>query len=534
MGDFPHYAVQRDTGAARGTHQDMAMFKRSRSLASVALVAVTASLAAPAWAETLQEAIALAYRTNPTLQAQRAQQRALDETVPQARSGLRPDVTVSSTANYTRRDGPDIAGFDFNGDGVFDIPASDAVSESDSTGASIGLTQSLYSGGRIARSIDAAEAGVRSGRETLRSIEQQVLASVVQAYVDVQRDLEILRIREANLAVLGRQLDESNARFEVGEITRTDVSQSEARRAQSEADLAGAQAQLSVSRAAYAAVVGQAPANLETPPTLPGVPTDFEVALDIGLAENPGVVAAQYDLVAAEARHAQAKSAYMPSVGLTTTYGGSTAISDFDLSDRTTQFQAGVNLSVPLFTGGLNRSRVVQALEQANAAQIEIERQKRGVLQNVSSAFANVISSRAQLQAGEAGVRAARVAAEGVRQEQQVGLRTTLDVLNGELELRNAEINLAVATRNQYVAQASLLSAMGRLSGEDLAPGIEIYDSGANAARVRNRGGLPWDGLIETLDRIAAPGITPANDTEDAPIDTRLKAGGVRAVPEAD
>jgi outer membrane protein len=189
---------------------------------------------------------------------------------------------------------------------------------------------------------------------------------------------------------------------------------------------------------------------------------------------------------------------------------------------------------VPLFTGGLNRSRVVQALEQANAAQIQIERQKRGVLQNVSSAYANLISSRAQLQAGEAGVRAARVAAEGVRQEQQVGLRTTLDVLNGELELRNAEINLAVATRNQYVAQAALLSAMGRLSGEDLAPGIAIYDSSANAARVRNRGGLPWDGLIETLDRIAAPGITPANDTEDAPIDTRLKAGGVGAAPQAD
>lgn len=509
------------------------MFKRSRALASVALVAVTASLAMPAWAETLQEAIALAYRTNPTLQAQRAQQRALDESVPQARAGLRPELSVSSSSAYTRRDGPDTAGVDLPGN-LPDIPGSNNITETDSVSATVSLSQTLYSGGRIARGIDAAEAGVLSGRETLRSIEQQVLAAVIQAYVDVQRDMEILRIREANLAVLRRQLDESNARFEVGEITRTDVSQSEARLAQSEADLAGAQAQLSVSRAAYAAVVGQAPANLETPPVLPGIPGDFEVALDIGLAENPGVVAAQYDLQAAEARHAQAKSAYMPSVGLTSSYGGSTAISDFDLSDRTTQFQAGVSVSVPLFTGGLNRSRVAQALEQANAAQIEIERQKRSVLQNVSSAYANVISSRAQLQAGEAGVRAARVAAEGVRQEQQVGLRTTLDVLNGELELRNAEINLAVATRNQYVAQANLLSAMGRLSGEDLAPGIDIYDAGENAARVRNRGGLPWDGVIETLDRIVAPGITPANDTEDAPIDIRLKSEGTGAAPAAD
>ncbi len=514
------------------------MFKRSRALASVALVATMAGLAAPAWAETLQEAIALAYRTNPTLQAQRANQRALDETVPQARAGLRPEVSVNGSASYSRTDLPNSAGVDLNGDGLFNGPfetaPSDNINESDSVGASIGVSQTLYSGGRIARGIDAAEANVRSGRESLRSIEQEVLASVIQVYVDVQRDLEILRIREANLGVLRRQLDESNARFEVGEITRTDVSQSEARLAQSEADLAGAQAQLSVSRAAYAAVVGQAPASLETPPPLPGVPTDFDAALDIGLVENPDVIAAQYDLAAAESRHAQAKSAFLPSVGLSSSYGGSTAISEFDLSDRTNQFQAGVSLSVPLFTGGLNRSRVAQALEQANAAQIEIERQRRAVLQNVSSAYANVISTRAQLQAGVAGVSAARVAAEGVRQEQQVGLRTTLDVLNGELELRNAEINLAVATRNQYVAQASLLTAMGRLSGEDLSPGIEIYDPAENAARVRNRGALPWDGLVETLDRIASPPVTPANDTEDAPIDTQLKSEVVQTAPRAD
>ncbi|MBU1347516.1 MAG: TolC family outer membrane protein [Alphaproteobacteria bacterium] len=510
------------------------MFKRSRALASVALVAVTTALAAPAWAETLQEAIALAYRTNPTLQAQRANQRALDETVPQARAGLRPTLGVSGNASYTRRDGPSSAGIDTDGDGIIDFPGVSGLSETDSAGATISLSQSLYSGGRIARGIDAAEAGVLSGRESLRSIEQQVLAAVIQAYVDVQRDIEILRIREANVAVLRRQLDESNARFEVGEITRTDVSQSEARLAQSEADFAGAQAQLSASRAGYAAIVGQAPAGLVDPPALPGVPDDFETAMDIGLAENPNVLAAEYDLRAAEARHSQARSAYLPSVGLTSSYGGATEISDFDLSDRTTSFQAGVSVSVPLFTGGLNRSRVVQALEQANAAQIEIERQRRVVLQNVSTAYTQVISSQAQLQAGEAGVAAARVAAEGVRQEQQVGLRTTLDVLNGELELRNAEINLAVARRNIYVAQASLLSAMGRLSGEDLSPGIEIYDPAENAARVRNRGGLPWDGLVESLDRIASPPVTPANDTEDAPIDAQLKSELIQTAPTAD
>jgi outer membrane protein len=508
------------------------MLKRSRVLASVALVAVATGLAAPAWAETLQEAIALAYRTNPTLQAQRAQQRALDEAVPQARAGLRPTVSVGGSARYTRSDGPDSPGIDFNGDGVIDIPASKNITETDSAAASIGLEQTLYSGGRIARGIDIAEATVRSGREDLRNIEQQVLAAVIQAYVDVQRDVEILRIREANLAVLRRQLEESNARFEVGEITRTDVSQSEARLAQSEADFAGAQAQLSVSRAAYAAIVGQAPTNLEEPPLLPGVPSDFDAALDIGLVENPALRAAEYDLQTAEARHAQARSAYMPSVGLSSSYGTSTAISGFDLSNRTDSFQAGVSVSVPLFTGGLNASRVAQALEQANAAKIEIDRQKRSVLQGVSNAFSQVISTRSQLDAGVAGVSAARVAAEGVRQEQQVGLRTTLDVLNGELELRNAEINLAVAKRNLYVAQASLLSSMGRLSGEDLSPDLEIYDPAVNAQRVRNRGALPWEGLIESLDRVASPPITPANETENAPIDVQLDNQIVRTAPQ--
>ena len=511
------------------------MLKRSRALASVALIAVAAGLAAPAWADTLQEAIAMAYRTNPSLLAQRANQRALDETIVQARAGLRPqlDVTVTGGYAWSQRPGGSTQ-IDTDNDGIPDTTMNLPSTNEDSTsaGASIGLAQTIWSGGRIGHGISAAEADILAGRENLRDIEQTVLASVIQAYADVIRDTDILRIRESNLGVLRRQLDESSARFEVGEITRTDVAQSEARLAQSEADLANAQAQLSVSRAVYAAVVGQAPADLAPMPVLPNLPADFDSALDVALQDNPGIRAAGYNLRAAEANVAAAKAEYMPSARLTASYGGSS--NDIgrpgDIADNR-DFQAGASISVPLFTGGLNRSRVAQAHERANVAQINLEGERRTTLQTVSSAYAQSLSARSTLTAGQEAVRAATVAAEGVRQEAQVGLRTTLDVLNQELELRNAEVTLASARRNEYVAQANLLAAMGRLEGVDLDPTLTIYDPAENYQRVRNRGALPWDGLIESLDRIVAPPIVPANDAADAPIDQQLKSEIIQTGP---
>ncbi len=492
------------------------MLNRSRALATVALIAVATGIAAPAWAqETLQEAIALAYRTNPTLLAQRANQRALDESIVSARAGLRPSLDVGVSNSYTR---------------VMDDVLGD--SDSQSVSASISLSQTLYSGGRVALGITATEADILAGRESLRDIEQTVLASVIQAYADVLRDTEILRIREENLGVLQRQLDEASARFEVGEITRTDVAQSEARLAQSEADLANARAQLSVSRAAYAAVVGQAPGDLAPLPVLPGVPTDFDVALDVALEENPGILAAAYNLAAAEAAVAQARAEYMPSVRLSASYGGSApSYNQLDVLADRNSFQTTASLSVPLFTGGLNQSRVAASLERANAAQINVEGERRQVLQQVSNAFAQSISARSTLTAGEEAVRAASVAAEGVRQEAQVGLRTNLDVLNQELELRSAQVSLATARRNEYVAQASLLAAMGRLEGVDLDPTLTIYNPADNYERVRNRGALPWDGVLEAIDRVIAPAIAPATDAEDAPIDAQLKGEVIQTGP---
>jgi outer membrane protein len=509
------------------------MLKRSRVLASAAVVALVTGLGAPAWAETLQEAIALAYQTNPSLLAQRANQRALDETVVQARSGLRPTVSASAGANYTRSDFPTVTSFvDTNGDGIPDTQVSTSSSDTNSGNVGVSLSQNIWTAGRTSLAIDQARAGVMAGRENLREIEQSVMLSVIQAYVNVTRDMEILRIRQENLAVLQRQLEETSARFEVGEITRTDVAQAEASLAQSEADLASAQAQLSTTRAAYAAVVGQSPADLEAAPALPPVPTDFDAAMEAALQHNPGVLSAGYSLQSAEAAVAAARAEYLPSVRATASYGGTTNdLNDLgELADRRS-FTAGATLSVPLFTGGLNRSRVAQALEQSNAAQIAVEGERRSVLQNVSAAFAQVLSTRSNVAAGEEGVRAAGVAAEGVRQEAQVGLRTTLDVLNQEVTLRASQTALANARAAEYVARASLLSAMGQLEGPNLNPNLDVYDAKANYDRVRNRGGLPWDGVIEALDRVASPPVVAADDAPDAPIDGQLKGEIIRTAP---
>ncbi|MCG2661889.1 TolC family outer membrane protein [Brevundimonas sp.] len=511
------------------------MLKRSRVLASAAVVALVTGLGAPAWAETLQEAIALAYQTNPSLLAQRANQRALDETVVQARSGLRPTLSASAGVDYTRNDFPTVTQFvDTNNDGVPDTQVSSSSSESDGATVGVSLSQNIWTAGRTTLAIDQARAGVMAGRENLREIEQSVMLSVIQAYVNVTRDMEILRIRQENLAVLQRQLEETSARFEVGEITRTDVAQAEASLAQTEADLANAQAQLSTTRAAYAAVVGQSPSDLEAAPVLPTVPNDFDAAMEVALTRNPGVLSATYSLQAAEAAVAAARAEYLPSVRATASYGGTA--NDLgnlsELADRRS-FTAGATLSVPLFTGGLNRSRVAQALERANAAQIAVEGERRTVLQNVSSAYAQVLSTRSNVAAGEEAVRAASVAAEGVRQEAQVGLRTTLDVLNQEVTLRASQTSLAAARAAEYVARASLLSAMGQLEGPNLNANLDVYDAKTNYDRVRNRGGLPWDGVIEALDRVASPPVVDADDARDAPIDTQLKGDVIRTAPGA-
>jgi len=479
----------------------MSNSRRAALLAAACSMGLVAGLASVAQAETLADALALAYQTNPTLQGQRANQRVTDEGVVQAKTGFRPTLNLSADATASRTD--------------FAKPRTVGGVTSDHTdgtgsGASLALQQPLYTGGRANANLTAAEADVLAGREDLRAVEQSVLGNVIQSYVDVRRDQERLRIAQENVTVLNRQLEESKARFEVGEITRTDVAQSEARLASAQASLSSAQAILAASRASYAAVVGQNPTDLAPEPSLAALlPSSVEQAFELVDRNNPQIQAARYAERAAAARVAVAKSQYRPTVGARAGFDTDATRVDStgrSFGDYNRGYTAAITASMPLFTGGLISSQVRAAQERENAASVAVEGAKRSALQQISTAWNNLLASRANLVSNEEQVRATRIAFEGVRQEQQVGLRTTLDVLNAQLELANAEVALVVARRDEYVASASVLQAMGVLNVANLAPDVERYDPVKSYDKVNHAfGWVPWEPVIKGIDKIGAP-----------------------------
>ncbi|HEY3696933.1 TolC family outer membrane protein [Phenylobacterium sp.] len=463
------------------------------------------AVALPAAAETLADAIALAYESNPTLQAQRATQRALDENYVQARAGWRPTLSAGVQDTYTQTRVPGAQGFvDTNGDGVVDTLASTSYSERYVGNAFFSLNQPIYTGGRVAAAVTAAEADILTGRENLRRLESQILGQVVQAYVDVRRDQEAVHIRQEDVGVLQRQLDESKARFDVGEITRTDVAQSQARLAAAVSSLQSAQAQLAISRGNYAAVVGQNPGELAPEPSLAGLlPVDVDKAFDIAEDNNAQIRAARYTEQASRARLAGARAERMPQVSVAATYGFSGLGRSVDTDTWAQNITARASVSVPLFNGGLTTSRIRQQVERNNADRISIEGARRTVLQTLTQAWNQLLAARANISSTDEQVRAAMIASEGTRQEQQVGLRTTLDVLNAEQELRAAQLSQIGARHDEYVSAAGVISAMGRLEARNLTPMAPRYDPKTNFNKLRvTWGWAPWEEPIGLVDSV--------------------------------
>jgi outer membrane protein len=487
---------------------------RGRLLAAIFTAGVAAAFAAPACAETLADALALAYDTNPNLLAQRSVQRGLDETYVQARSGYRPTLTFQGEGSYLQTRTPHAAGgglIDTNGDGIPDAVGK-GISETNSAFIGLSLSQPIWNGGRTASQVSAAEADILSGRENLRRVESQVMAQVVQAYVDVRRDQESVQIRQQNVDVLRKQLEESKARYEVGEITRTDVAQSESRLAASQAQLSTAVANLAVSRSNYAASVGQNPGELAPEPSLAFLlPKTADEAFSIAEQFNPVLRGQIYAEQASRARVAAARAERMPTVGLRAQYGFTGQAVPFRQGLYSRDILATADVTVPIFTGGLTNSRIRQQIERDNTDRITIEVQRRTVLQSVTSAWNQLIAARANIDSTQESVRAAQVAAEGTHEEQKLGLRTTIDTLNADQELSNNQLTATNAKHDEYVAAASLLSSMGRLEGKDLIPAVTQYDPKRNFRKLRFAiGYVPWEEPIAAVDRYLSVPAIPA------------------------
>jgi outer membrane protein len=463
--------------------------------APILTVAVLA-LAGGARAETLADALALAYQSNPVVQAQRANLRATDESYVQAEAGFRP--TVSAQAMIGTNENNEAFGQPYPGD-------------NQTTSAVVTLTQPIYTGGRVSSQVNAAEATIFAGRETLRSTEQQVLQQVIQAYIDTRRDQQSVEIDVANVQLLQRQLDESRARFAVGDITRTDVAETEGRVSAAQAQLSAARAQLATSRAEYAEIVGQTPGTLAPePPLARFLPASLEEAFDVAVHDNPEIGKQDYTEQASAAKVAEAKAQTRPTFSLQATYGyaGGTYGVASPFVNYGHALTATAVASFPLFTGGMTSSQIRQAAEADNVDRIGIETVRRQTLFQVSQAWNQLVGARASLKADEEQVRAANIAFEGSREEARVGQRTTLDVLITEQDFSNAELALVAARHDEYLAGANLMVAMGTMRIENFARNVPIYDPAANLDRVRHAPGwVPWGAAIADIDKIGAPSV---------------------------
>lgn len=488
-----------------------------RRAALFAAVFASGLLGSAAMAETLSEAIASAYETNPTLLRQRTAVRSADELYYRSQRTLGPVITAdgSITADRSYDSSTNCLQTDPVTGGC--ILSGDNQDSGQSGGLSLNLSQPIYTGGRLSAQVRAQEASLLAQRENLRQAEQTLVQAVIEAYVGVREAEQNLTIAQESLKVLQRQKDEAQARFEVGASTRTDVAQAESRLASTRSALTRSQNALDSARAQYRTIVGNSPVALEPePPLAQLLPDSPGTAFQAAQEDNPALRSAYLNERASAAQISAARAARRPQVSVGVVAGYDPSI--FGQRENT-GVTGSARISIPIFTG-LTTSSTIRSAELTNESDnIQIEAQRRSLQQQVTQAWNNLISSRATIQSGEEAVRASRLAAEGTREEQQVGLRTTLDVLNAEQELRAAEQSLVAARADEYVFAASLLNAMGRLEAKVFSPQIDTYDPTANFAKV-NRFGLPWEPLVRSLDRIGA-----------APIPQR-RAGAGEVVPD--
>ncbi len=436
------------------------------------LAAAFVSTTSPVSAETLESAMARAYVANPTLNAQRASVRVTDENVPRALSGYRPRVSATADvgAQFSEVETPARP----NPAAGTVTPNNTSVTRSAPRGVGLQVEQTLFNGFRTFNNTRSAESQVLGARETLRSTEQSVLFAGVTAYMDVLRDTANLNLQRNNVEVLEEQLRQTRDRFDVGEVTRTDVAQAESRLALGRAQVSAAESRLRASIATFRRVIGIEPRQLAPGRPLDRlVPANLETAIRIALDEHPAIHAALHALDAAELVVKVEESFLYPSVALR-----GTAQQRYDsqfVGDERFTASAVVSVTVPIYEGGENYARIRQAKELAGQRRIEVDLTRDQVREAVVTAWGQLEAAKAQIIATQAQVEAAETALAGVREEARVGQRTTLDVLNAQQELLTARVNLITAQRDRVVFSYAVVQAMGRLTTQTLGLKVAQY-----------------------------------------------------------
>ncbi len=434
----------------------------------------------PALADTIEAALVRAYQNNPQLNAQRAQVRSIDENVPQALSGYRPRVAVTASAGYQYTDTNTTAGGSPTAIVRTEIHGANAPRS-----AGLTVSQTLFNGQQTANRTRAAESQVSGSREALRVLEQAVLLSAATIYMDYLRDSAIVEVQKSNVRVLEQTLKQTRDRFNVGEVTRTDVAQSEAQLAAGKTQLLTAEANLVTTRANFRRIIGNEPVALAPgspvdrylPPTLPS-------SVELSLIENPNVTASMYGI---DVNYLQVKineGALLPTV----TFQASVQQSYEQTMTIFRSFGASAiaQLSVPVYQGGAEYSLIRQSKETLAQQRLVLEQTRDQTRANVVTAWGQLVAGKAQVASAQAQVTASEIALNGVREEAKAGQRTTLDVLNAQQALVNARVALVTAQHDRVVASYAVLNAIGRLSPIVLNLATTVYDPSVHYYQVRD------------------------------------------------
>src|SRR6201981_1520958 len=439
----------------------------------------------PALADTIEAALVRAYQNNPQLNAQRAQVRSTDEGVPQALSGYRPKVSVSASAGYQYTDT-----LSTQGGSPTALVRTDIHGANPPRSAGMTISQTFYNGQVTANRPRAGESAVPGAREGLRLLEQTVLLNAATIYMDYLRDSAIVEVQKSNVRVLEQTLKQTRDRFNVGEVTRTDVAQSEAQLAAGKTQELTAEANLVTTRANFRRIIGNEPENLA-----PGSPVDrflpgsLPGAVELSLVENPNVTAAMFGI---DVNFLQVKineGALLPVV----TLQGSVqqAYEQTMITTRTFGASAIAQVSVPIYQGGAEYSLIRQSKENLAQQRLVLEQTRDQTRANTVTAWGQLVAGKAQVSSSQSQVTASEVALNGVREEAKAGQRTTLDVLNAQQALVNARVALVTAQHDRVVASYSVLSAIGRLSPQVMNLPTNTYDPSVHYQQIRDA----WFGL---------------------------------------